>query len=512
MSGLLDNLPALVVVFPLLAGLLVMVLGKQGRAWWLTCGAVWILFAACLWLGGLVLNAPEGFISYHFGGWTPRAVPGAEGAVAIGIEYRVDQLNAFILVLVSGVAAIVTPFARLSVARDIPADRLHVFYAVYLLCITGLLGIAITGDAFNLYVLLEISSLTTYILVAMGKQRDRRALTASYRYLILGTVGASFLLVGIGYLFMVTGTLNMAEMAQQLALLREQGPNRTVTTAFGLIVVGLGLKMALFPLHAWLPNAYTYAPAAVTALLASTATKVGIYVAFRFFFTIFGAEYSFGSATTDAMLLFACLAILHGSLMAIQQTDVKRLLAYSSVAQIGYMALGICIGNQQALTGGLLHMLNHALVKGALFIAVGAILYRTGSTHLDALKGLGRRMPLTSAAIVVAGLGLVGLPLTGGFISKWHLVSGALARGQWPVAVVVLFGSVLAVVYVMRIVEPLFFARTDEAPDVSEAPPSLVLPAWILALGSIYLGVYGKGLATDLIAAAAQSLAAGVGS
>lgn len=505
MTGLKANLPALLVVAPLLAGLLTALLGRGRRAWFFACATTWALFGASAWLATLVLATDVGYLSYTFGNFTPKTLPGVSGTVAVGIEYRIDLLNALILVLVSGMSALVTPFARLTVEREIPHDRLHLFYAVYLLCITGLLGIAITGDAFNLYVLLEISSLTTYALVAMGKGRDKRALTAAFHYLVLGTVGASFLLLGIGYLFMVTGTLNMAEMAAQLQTI--PAGNRTVSTAYALIVVGLGLKMALFPLHAWLPNAYTYSPSAVSALLASTATKVGIYVALRFFFTIFGADRSLQGMAGEALRVFACLAILHGSLMAIQQTDVKRLLAYSSVAQIGYMVLGMCIGNEQALTGSLLHMVNHAMVKGALFIAIGAIVYRTGSSDLKALRGLSRRMPLTFAAVAVAGLGLIGVPLTGGFVSKWWLVSGALAKGQWPLACVILLGSVLAVVYVLRIVEPMIFASDDETADVSEVPPSLIVPAWILIGGSIYCGVYGGGVFRDVVVGAAQALA-----
>ena len=508
-AALRDDIPALIVLLPLLAALLTAMFGRGKTAWWIVALTCWSLLGLSLVLAQDVLASASGYVSYTFGPWADPVPVAGVGKVAPGIEYRVDALNAFLLVMISAIAAVVAPFARLSVRKEVPASLRHIFYAVFLLCITGLLGITITGDAFNLYVLLEISSLTTYALVAMGKNQDKRALTASYHYLILGTVGASFILIAIGYLFMVTGTLNMAEMARILSdpNLVEPG-NRTVKTAFAMLVVGLGLKMALFPLHAWLPNAYTYAPTAVTALLASTATKVGVYATLRFFFTIFGPGYMLKSFANEAMLFMGCAAIVHGSLMAIQQENVKRLLAWSSVAQIGYMAVGICLATERSLTGSLLHFFNHALVKGALFIAVGAVIYRAGSCKLDDLNGLFRRMPLTAFAIAVGGLGLIGLPLTGGFVSKWFLVSAAIERQMWPVAFVILFGSVLAVVYVMRIVEPMVFGDPDAGPQVGKAPPTLILPAWILCAGSFYCGVSGSGL-RQLVQKAAQQLLGG---
>jgi multicomponent Na+:H+ antiporter subunit D len=490
MNHIRENLPALIVVLPLLSGLLVSLFGRSGRAWKLTTVATTLLFAMTVWLCTLVLASPEGFISFNLGGWEPQTLTTGAGTVSVGIEYRVDCLNALVLGIVAGIGAIVTPFARLSVAKEIPEDRLHFFYAVYLLCITGLMGIAITGDAFNVYVLLEISSLTAYALVAMGKEFDRRALTAAFHYLIMGTVGASFVLLGIGYLFMVTGTLNMAEMAQQLAM---HSMDRTVITAFALIIVGLSLKMGLFPLHQWLPNAYTYAPTAVTALLASTATKVGIYVGLRFFFTIF-RKGDLKSMGADALIFFSCTAIIFGSVRAIQQVNIKRLLAYSSVAQVGYMVLGFAMLSHDGYMGSLLHMVNHALVKGALFLAVGAAFYRTGSMKIESLKGLFRTMPVVASAIAVGGIALIGLPLTGGFISKWFLVGAAIEGGSWAVAAVILFGSVLAIVYVLRLVEPMVFAQPGEGPQVSRAPLSLSLPAWVLIAGSIYCGLDGSAI------------------
>ncbi len=500
------DVPALVVVVPLLTGLLT-ALALRGRwAWAAATLSSWLVLALVLDLALAVQHAPGGVVSYALGGWAPP----------VGIEYRVDRLNAFVLVVVAVMGAVVTPGARLGVEAAVPADRLHLFWGVWQLCQVGLLGITITGDAFNVYVLLEIGSLTTYTLVAMGKHRDRRALTAAFQYLVMGTVGASFLLVGIGYLLQVTGTLNMADMAARLLepeTARASG--RTIRAAFSLIAAGVCLKMALFPAHTWLPGAYAHAPAPVSALLASTATKVGVYVAIRFLYGIFGRELSFERLPTGPLLLVcAAVAILAGSLLACRQRDLKRLLAWSSVAQIGYMALGVGLASKAGLAGALLHLLQHALVKGALFLAVGALVWRLGAARTDDLGGLGRRMPWTAGVLTLGMLGLVGVPGTAGFVSKWYLVTAALEQGLWPVAVVVLVGSLLAAAYALKVIEPLWAAPEDLPPPAGaaawggrESPfSSLVLPGLVLSALSLGLGLGLGGPAQGLALAAAEDL------
>ena len=273
--------------------------------------------------------------------------------------------------IVSGVSALVLPYARRSVASEIAPGQLSLFYTCYLLCLSGLLGVTITGDAFNLFVFLEISSLSTYILVAMGAGRDRRALMSAYTYLVMGTLGATFYVIGIGLVYMMTGTLNMADIADRLVTL---GDNRTIHVAYAFIVVGIGLKLAMFPLHTWLPNAYCFAPTAVTVFLASTATKVAVYVLLRFLLTVFGPTFSAGSGTlTYVFLPLALLAMFAGSTVAIFQINLKRMLAYSSIAQIGYMLLGLSFGNVTGVTATIIHLFNHAVMKGALFMALGCV-------------------------------------------------------------------------------------------------------------------------------------------
>jgi multicomponent Na+:H+ antiporter subunit D len=250
--------------------------------------------------------------------------------------------------------------------------------------------------------------------------------------------------------------------------------------------------MALFPLHMWLPNAYTFAPSVVTAFLAATATKVSVYVLLRFVFTIFGADFAFTKMPLDTgLMVLSLVGIVAASTAAIFQTNVKRLLAYSSIAQVGYMVLGISFASVTGLTGGIVHMFNHALIKGGLFLAMGCLVFRLGSTQLADLRGIGRRMPVTMFAWVVGGLGLIGVPLTAGFVSKWYLISAALERGWWPVALLVLLSSLLALIYVWRVVEVAYFEEPPEdAAAVKEAPLAMLVPTCLLIGATIVFGVW----------------------
>ena len=477
MKAVWPHLPILQVIIPLFGALLAGFLRRSGVAFALALAVSWIVAANAFALMWQVLSG--GPISYHMGGWEPP----------VGIEYRVDILNGFVLVLVSVVGAVTMPFARRSVAFEIEDDRGAWFYCMYLLCLTGLLGIVITGDAFNAFVFLEISSLSTYVMIALGP--DRRALLSSYQYLIMGTIGATFYLIGVGLIYMMTGTLNFSDMEFRIHAVADQRP---ILAAAGFITVGLALKAAIFPLHVWLPNAYTYAPHMVTAFLAACATKVSLYILLRFDFFVFQDNLAGHAFQFAAYLMpLAILGILVGSAVAMFEKNIKRLLAFSSIAQIGYMMLGASLVSVAGLTAGIVHIFNHALAKGTLFLAVALFATVAAGLRLDDLKGIARRMPWTFGAFVIAALSLIGIPGTAGFVSKWYLISAAMELGTagLPLVAVILVSSLMAVVYVWRIVEAACFAEAADRPiSPAGVPPLLVATLWLAAALNIYFGLF----------------------
>lgn len=472
--SLAAHLPALQVVVPLIAAPLTVLVRRRDAAFTVALIAAWAAFviSVLLWLQ----VAERGTISYAIGSWPPPW----------GIEYRVDRLSSFVLVLVSGIAALVLPYSRASIAVEVPPQQQYLFYTMFVLCLTGMLGITITGDAFNIFVFLEVSSLSTYVLIALG--RDRRALVAAYQYLIMGTIGATLIVIGIGLLYLMTGTLNLVDMGERLGSVQNTRP---VLAALAFLTVGISLKLALFPLHQWLPNAYTFAPSAVSALLAATATKVAVYALLRFYFSVFGESAVFSALPMQQMLLLLALAgMFAASAIAIFQSDLKRLFAYSSVGQIGYIILGVSFDSTTGLTASIVHLFNHGVTKGAIFMLLGGVVLVMGGTNLARVQGLGKRMPLTSVGIVICGLSLVGVPGTAGFISKWYLLLAALEKGQWWLVFLVVGSSLLAVAYVWRFVEAAYFREPRSDIEVGAAVPwTMALPSALLVAATVYFGL-----------------------
>jgi multicomponent Na+:H+ antiporter subunit D len=475
-NGLAQHLPALQVVVPMLVAPLVILLRPRGLAWAACTAASVLAFAVAIQLVLGVLD--DGPATYLMGSWP----------APYGIELRVDALSALMLLVVTGASVAALVGGRNSLDTQIETGRQPYFYAAWLLALAGLSGIVVTADAFNIFVFMEISSLASYVLIAGGP--DRRALPSVFKYLIMGTIGATFYLIGIGLIYMMTGTLNLADMEFRI---HEVGDQRPILAAAGFITVGLALKAAIFPLHVWLPNAYTYAPHMVTAFLAACSTKVSLYVLLRFDFFVFQENLA-GHAFQFAVYLMplALLGILVGSAVAMFEKNIKRLLAFSSVAQIGYMMLGASLVTVAGLTAGIVHIFNHALAKGALFLAVASFATVAAGLRLDDLKGIGRRMPWTFGAFVVAGLSLIGIPGTAGFVSKWYLISAAMEFGALglPLVAVILVSSLMAVVYVWRIVEAAWFGEDagDPVPAV-RVSPVLVSVAWLAALANLYFGL-----------------------
>ena len=392
------HLPILLVAILLLAAPICVLIRREQFAWLIATFSIWLSLASACTLMVQILNTGE--VEYYLGGWMPP----------FGIEYNLDSLNTAIIILILSITGIIITFGRQSIKREIEPHRQHLFYCVFLLTLIGLLGITATADLFNVYVFLEVSSLGSYVLIGLGKKRQ--ALKASYRYLIQGTIGATFILIGIGFLYAMTGTLNMADLANRIEPLYDSRP---VIVAITIILVGIFIKLALFPLHLWLPGAYTYAPSVVSAFLAATSTKVAAYLLIRFIYSVIGYEIAFDHFLLSEILIsLSLIAILVGSIAAIMQSDVKRILAYSSISQIGYLVVGIGIPSITGLTAGITHMFNHSLTKGAMFLAVGCVVYRIGNSKLENFCGIGKKMPFTSSAILIGGLGLIEFPLMEG--------------------------------------------------------------------------------------------------
>ena len=501
--SLIEQLPVLPIIIPLVAAPFCLIIPNGRIAYFYAIAISALTFLSCI--GLLHGVAAGGTISYYLGDWAPP----------LGIEYRIDLANALVLTLISGVAALVIPASYPSIAAEVNPKQIPLFYGAMLICMLGLLGVTITGDAFNVFVFLEISSLATYALVALGGRADRRALTASFNYLVMGTLGATFFVIGLGLLYQATGTLNMADIRVQLL---ENGTNRMVEAGYAFIIIGMGLKAAMFPMHLWLPNAYTYAPSAVSAFIAAASTKVAVYVLIRFTFSVVGADFDFVSAMLSYVLMPLALAgMFFASLVAVFQTDVKRMLAYSSVGQIGYMLLGISLGTEAGLQASIIHIFNHGLMKAALFLSVACVMLRLGVHTVDGFNGLAKRMPFTAAAFIFAGLSLVGVPLTVGFVSKWYLLQAAFEADRAWIAFLIVASSLIAAVYVGRIIELILLreppedgplVRDVDGNPVREAPMVMLVPMWILVLANVYFGLRTD-VTADLAGRAAASLIGG---
>jgi multicomponent Na+:H+ antiporter subunit D len=485
----------LIILFPLMVSYAIPLIGWRWKrlAFYLALCAIGASLVCSVLLLHSVLT--QGPIHYHLGGWVPPW----------GIEYVIDPLNGFMAVLVCFLSFLITISSKASVEKELPNKKVR-FYTIYLLLFTGLMGIVVTGDVFNLYVFLEIASLTAYALIAIGEDG---APLASFNYIIMGTIGACFYLLGVGYLYIMTGSLNIADLAKLLPPLYH---SKVILTALAFFVIGTAIKMGLFPLHVWLPDAYTHAPSAVSAFIAPLMTKVMAYILFRIMLTVFEPSYSLRTIPIGTLLTWlASAAILIGSIFAIAQTDLKRMLAYSSVANIGYIVLGLGLANKMGLIGGLFHILNHAFMKATFFLVAAGIMYKMDMRNIYRFRGLRRKMPLTMVAFTVASLSMVGIPPTMGFFSKLYLILGAIQAKQWIFIAVILISSLLNAVYFFKVIEMAYFKPVGEAKldgnpageegiEKNEMPWSMLLPTLVVAAGVLLLGIFNGNIISSILA------------
>ena len=476
---LAEQLPVLVVVLPLFVAPLLALLASRGNLPWLVATLTSALtFAMAIALAAQVMQT--GVIYYELGNWP----------VPFGIGLTIGPLSAMMLMIISGASTVALVAGRESMNAEVGTGHQALLYSCWLLAMTGLLGITVTGDAFNIFVFMEISSLASYVMVANGPKRQ--ALTASFKYLVTGTIGATFYLIGVGYLYMMTGTLNIADMAVRLADVSDTLP---VMIAGGFVILGVALKAALFPMHAWMPNAYQHAPTPVAIFFAACATKVALFVMLRVQYELLLPNLGPQAAFLTSWLIPLCVGgFLVGSAVAMFERDLKRMLGYSSVAQLGYIVLGISLANSAGVTAAMIHFFNHALIKAALFVAVAGMVLRFGSSNIEQLAGVGKRMPWTTLGFMLAGVSLIGVPLTAGFISKWYLIQAVLELGGLGIllTILILVSSLMAVVYIWKVVEVAYFKEPIDGQSmvgVRETPMPLLVVLWVLVLANIWFGI-----------------------
>ena len=489
---IIKNLPILVVICPLMMSLIVVLIPHNFLSWLITLFTTFITFIFSLFLYQEVYLHTS--ISYALGNWIPP----------MGIEYVIDKVSIVPIIIISLISFITTIFSSKVMPTEINSSSISKVYSLWLLAIAGLIGLVTTGDAFNLFVFLEISSLASVALVAMGGQKDKQGLVAAYNYLVLGAVGATLYVIGVGLLYGITGTLNLADLSQRIA---EINDNKALIAGFGFMIIGIMVKAAVFPLHVWLPRAYAYAPSAVSVLLAATATKASLYILARILFSVFDISDSLIINTLQYVILpLSIFAMFAGTIMAIFEKDIKRLLAHSSIAQIGYITLAFAIGTKASVAAGFIHLFNHALIKGALFMAITSMsFYINKRITINNLSGLGRAMPITFICFVICSFSLAGIPLTAGFISKLYIIKASISADAIWIAMLILASSALSVVYLWKMIEALWFHEGPKGLLIKENP-LVYIALLIITFLNIYFGLDASLVVDSSFEAAEQLL------
>lgn len=486
-----EQYPALIVTIPLLSAIVVFIAGWFDRRCCYILSVITLAVCSLISIGIMREVMISGTISYWLSGWPPPW----------GIEYVVDYLSGFMLMVVSFISFLTVIASKKSLDHEIPG-RDPAFYGLFLLLVAGLLGIVISGDLFNIFVFFEISAITCYVLIAVGRHRD--APLAAFNYLIFGTIGASFYLLGAGFVYISTGSLNITDLATILPGLLD---SNVILASCALFTVGIAIKAGLFPLHTWMPDSYATAPDAVAPLIASLMTKVAAYVLIRIMFTMFPPDFSLEVLPIFTVLgWLSVAAILAGGIWALAQKDLKTMLSYILIVEVGYIVMGISLGNRAGLTGSILHIMNDAFMMACMFLIVAAVAYKTGNKDISQVQYLNKKMPFTMGAFVIAALSLVGLPPTCGFFSKMYLLLGTIDAQQWAFTVALLIGGLINAILFFRIIENVYFKMRGEhgSSDAQactvvnhsdheiivrdEAPLSMLIPILVLASGILMLG------------------------
>lgn len=482
---MIAHAPILAIVVPLFAAFLTPVVSivakrfgvERARDWFVVGAAILMLLivasmAPAVWRGEVLV--------YKLGGWSPPW----------GINLAVDGLNLLVALIIASVVSLIAIYSVVYMERD---NGLEKYYTLLMLVTAGCMGVTLTGDVFNLFVFFEIMSISSYALVAFRRNWD--SVEAGIKYMIIGSLGTSFILLSITLMYGLVGSLNIADLAGKMATIKATQPlPMVVPLMLTLFVVGFGIKIAMVPLHAWLPDAYQAAPSAVSALLSGATTTVGVYAMLRVSYMLFGAL-----AIGTMFIILGLVTMVVGGLMALVQRDLKRLLAYSSISQMGYILLGVGFGTAMGIQGGLFHLLNNAIYKVLLFMCAGAIIYRVGTSNLDELGGLGKNMPITATLFVVGALAISGVPPFNGFASKWTIYVAGIEAGQPICTAIAVVMSALTLAYFLKAINLMFLGqRPEHLREVKEAPLLMLFPMLMLAAFCVVFGIL-PGLGIDLV-------------
>jgi multicomponent Na+:H+ antiporter subunit D len=464
-----SNILPLFVGISLAGAFLTSIVGKKVK--WLPdlMGSLTTLILLGLSLITVRIVATQGILVYSVGGWK----------LPIGIALVLDGLTVFMLVTVNLMAFFIAIYSINYMEKFTSKWK---FYTLFLLMVAGMNGVVITGDMFNLFVFLEIASVASYALVAFGTERHE--LEAAFKYTVMSTVGSLFVLLGIVFLYSYTSTLNMADMANILA--QKSASNITIMVSV-LFIMGFGLKAALVPFHAWLPDAHPSAPAPISAMLSGVLIKsLGVYTLCRVFYNVIGIS----SSLSLILMVLGTLSMVIGVFLAIGQWDFKRLLAYHSISQIGYVILGIGLGTPLGMIGGLFHLFNHSVFKSLLFLNSGAVEYATGTRDLRKMGGLMTKMPITGATSLVASMSIAGIPPFNGFWSKLIIIIACVQANRLGYAFWAVLASILTLASFMKVMKYAFFGKLREKWNkVEEVPVFMKLAMVILALICVVGGV-----------------------
>jgi len=485
-----SHYPILLVAVPLAFAALCPVVGMWKRElcfpFSVAGAAAACFFIFSLW--GKVIS--KGVVSYNPGGWKPP----------LGIQIRIDYVGLFMASIIGVVGLMVLIYSWRYVSRELDSEKIPYYYTLYMLLFTSMLGFVVTGDIFNMFVFMEIFSISSYALVGITGQR--RAVRAAFKYLLMGATSSVIVLLGIAFLYSSVGSLNMDDIAGRLAT---SGYTSVASVALVLFLIGFAVKAALFPVHVWLPDAHSIAPSPISAVLSALVIKMGVLGILRIFFTVYTPGFADLSGTWTALLQTiawcAAISIVLASIMAIIQRDFKVMIAYSSIAHIGYILLGICMLTDKGLTGGLYNILAHALGKGCFFLVAGIIIYKHDLRRITSLRGLGKSMPVTAGAFAVASLSIVGLPPSAGFVAKWYILWGCLQKQQYVFVVMVLLGSLLSAIYCFRVVYYMFFVG-PQGVKIDEGPATMFVPAAAFAAGTLFFGIFATLVLPSLSSAA----------